>query len=86
MDAADRNAFLTPVEYLKGIGPRRAEALKSEMGVFNAGDLLNFFPYRYIDKTRYYTVSQIRQADADVQIIGRLGPVNEVKQGGGRCA
>ena len=82
MDAADRNVFLTPVEYLKGIGPRRAEALKSEMGVFNAGDLLNFFPYRYIDKTRYYTVSQIRQADADVQIVGRLGPVNEVKQGG----
>ena len=82
MDAADRNVFLTPIEYLKGIGPRRAEALKSEMGVFNAGDLLNFFPYRYIDKTRYYTVSQIRQADADVQIVGRLGPVNEVKQGG----
>ena len=76
-----RNLFLTPIEYLKGIGPRRAGALKSEMGVFNAGDLLSFFPYRYIDKTQYYTVSQIRQADADVQIVGRLGPVSEVKQG-----
>ena len=81
MDAATRNLFLTPVEYLKGIGPRRAEALRTEMGVFNAGDLLNFFPHRYIDKTRYYTVSQICQADADVQIIGRLGRVAEVKKG-----
>lgn len=80
MDTA-RNIFLTPIEYLPGIGPRRALALKAEMGLFNAGDLLNFFPYRYIDKTRYYTVSQIRDADADVQIRGRLGPVSEVKQG-----
>ena len=80
MDTA-RNIFLTPIEYLPGIGPRRALALKAEMGLFNAGDLLNFFPYRYIDKTRYYTVSQIRDADADVQIRGRLGTVSEVKQG-----
>lgn len=81
MDAS-RSVFLTPIEYLKGIGPRRAEALRAEMGIFRVGDLLNFFPYRYIDKTQYYTVSQIRQADADVQIKGRLGRVSEVKQGG----
>lgn len=77
-----RNVFLTPIEYVKGIGPRRAQVLKSEMGIFNAGDLLNFFPYRYIDKTKYYTVAEVRQAEADVQIRGRLGVVSEVKQNG----
>lgn len=82
MDTPKHNIFLTPVEYLKGIGPRRAQALKSEMNVFNAGDLLNFFPFRYIDKTKYHKISQVRDAEADVQIIGRLGNVAEVKQAG----
>lgn len=82
MDTSKHNIFLTPVEYLKGIGPRRAQALKSEMNVFNAGDLLNFFPFRYIDKTKYHKISQVRDAEADVQIIGRLGNVAEVKQAG----
>ena len=72
MDAADRNVFLTPVEYLKGIGPRRAEALKSEMGVFNAGDLLNFFPYRYIDKTRYYPGALGQDGVADMAAAVRV--------------
>ena len=82
MDTPKHNIFLTPVEYLKGIGPRRAQALKSEMNVFNAGDLLNFFPFRYIDKTKYHKISQVCDAEADVQIIGRLGNVAEVKQAG----
>ena len=80
MNTSAGNIFLTPVEYLKGIGPQRARVLKTELEIFNAGELLNFFPFRYIDKTKYYTISQSATTDADVQIVGRLGRVEEVKQ------
>ncbi len=41
-----------PIEYLKGVGPLRADMLKKELGLFTFGDLLNHFPYRHVDKTR----------------------------------
>lgn len=82
MENSQTNVFLTPIEYLKGIGPRRAMTLKNELGIYNAGDLLTFYPFRYVDKSRFYTVSQLRQVqDVDVQVVGRLGRVEEVKQG-----
>ena len=82
MENSQTNVFLTPVEFLKGIGPRRAMVLKNELGIFTAGDLLTFYPFRYVDKSRFYTVAQLRQTlDVDVQVVGRLGRVEEVKQG-----
>ncbi|MDD4819923.1 MAG: ATP-dependent DNA helicase RecG [Flavobacteriales bacterium] len=80
MNTSYGNVFLTPVEYLKGIGPQRARVLKTELEIFNGGDLLNFLPFRYIDKTKYYTISQIGDTEADVQVIGRLGRVEQIKQ------
>ena len=78
MENSQTNVFLTPIEYLKGIGPRRAMTLKNELGIYNAGDLLTFYPFRYVDKSRFYTVSQLRQVqDVDVQVVGRLGRVEE---------
>jgi ATP-dependent DNA helicase RecG len=54
-----------PIEYLKGVGPMRADMLKKELGIFTFGDLLDHFPYRYVDKTRIRTVSEINhQTDA----------------------
>jgi ATP-dependent DNA helicase RecG len=58
----------TSVEYLKGVGAARAELLKNELGIFTYGQLLNYFPYRYIDRTKFHKISEIT-ADADyVQI------------------
>jgi ATP-dependent DNA helicase RecG len=45
--------LLTPIEYLKGIGPSRGELLRKELNINKYGDLMNLFPYRYIDRTRY---------------------------------
>ena len=82
MENSQTNVFLTPVEFLKGIGPRRAMVLKNDLGIFTAGDLLTFYTLRYVDKSRFYTVAQLRQTlDVDVQVVGRLGRVEEVKQG-----
>jgi len=43
----------TPIDYLKGVGPNRADLLRKELGIHTYQDLLNLFPNRYIDRTRY---------------------------------
>lgn len=48
-----------PIEYLKGVGPLRADLLKKELGIFTFGQLLDHFPYRYVDKTRIRTIAEI---------------------------
>ncbi|TLP72802.1 ATP-dependent DNA helicase RecG [Maribacter sp. ACAM166] len=70
----------TPIVYLKGVGPNRAETLKSELGVETYQDLLNLFPNRYIDKTQYYKIAQLQRSSADVQIIGKLVHIKSVEQ------
>src|SRR4051812_36607769 len=62
----------TSIEFLKGVGPERAKLLKSELNIHTFGDLLQFFPFRYVDRTKFYKVSEI---DADlpyIQLRGRI--------------
>ena len=66
------NFLNTSIDYLKGIGPNRAEVLKKELKIFTYNDLLNFFPYRYIDRTKFYNINEIQKSNADVQIIGKF--------------
>ena len=47
-----------PIEYLKGIGPQRAEVLKKELNIFLYKDLLTYFPFRYVDRTKFHTISE----------------------------
>ncbi|WP_284460616.1 hypothetical protein, partial [Chryseobacterium sp.] len=49
----------TSIEYVKGIGPERAKLIKSVLGLSTVEDLLNFYPIRYLDKSKIYTVSQL---------------------------
>ena len=44
----------TPIDYLKGVGPSRADLLRSEVGIQTYQDLINLFPNRYLDRTKYY--------------------------------
>lgn len=62
----------TPIDYIKGVGPNRADLLRKEVGIHTYQDLLNFFPNRYIDKTRYYKINQIEKNSAEVQIVGKI--------------
>ena len=70
----------TPIAYLKGVGPNRADSLQSELGIHVYQDLLNLFPNRYIDKTQYYKIGQLQKTSADVQIIGKLIHIKTVEQ------
>jgi ATP-dependent DNA helicase RecG len=66
------NLLQTPIEYLKGVGPQRGELLRKEIGIHKYSDLLNFFPNRYIDRTRYYKINELLNNVAEVQIIGKI--------------
>lgn len=62
----------TPIDYLKGVGPARADLLRKEMGIHTFQDLLNLFPNRYIDRTKYYKIKELQQTSAEVQIVGKI--------------
>ena len=66
------NMLHTPLAYLKGVGPNRAETLKTELGLEVFGDLLQLYPNRYLDKTQYYKINQLHNSGADVQIVGKV--------------
>ncbi|HCQ14913.1 MAG TPA: ATP-dependent DNA helicase RecG, partial [Cryomorphaceae bacterium] len=68
----------TSIEYLKGVGPAKAELLKKEAQIFSFGDLLHLFPFRYVDRSQFYTIAEIRDADTEVQIVGRITQLEEV--------
>ena len=75
MSKRNDNILSSPIEYLKGVGPQRAELLKKELGIFTFKDLLEHFPFRHIDKT---IVTPIRDIDLNsewVQIAGKLTSV-----------
>jgi ATP-dependent DNA helicase RecG len=62
----------TPIEYLTGVGPLRADMLKKELRIFTYRDLLYHFPFRYIDKTRFHRISELTEDADTVQIKGIL--------------
>lgn len=58
--------------YLKGVGPSRAETLEKELGLKTLGDLATFFPFRYIDRTKFYKIEDLVETSAEFQIIGKI--------------
>jgi len=78
------NYLQTPIAYLKGVGPNRADSLKTELGIHTYQDLIQLFPNRYIDKTQYYKINQLQRNSADVQIIGKIIHIKTVEQQKGK--
>ncbi|TRZ77740.1 MAG: ATP-dependent DNA helicase RecG, partial [Chitinophagaceae bacterium] len=60
------------MEYLKGVGPLRADLLKKELEIYTFGDLLQHFPHRHIDKTQVSTIASIRPEQDFIQVKGVL--------------
>ncbi len=75
------NLLETPIEYLKGVGPTRGTLLRKELGIHKYGDLVNFYPNRYIDRTRYYKINELQGITAEVQIVGKIIHIKTVEFG-----
>ena len=69
------------IEFLKGVGPQRAEVLKSELGIFTCRDLLFHFPFRYIDRTKFHKIRDIHTEGEQVQIRGVLRRLETLGEG-----
>lgn len=74
----------TPVEFLKGVGPSRGELLRKELGIHKYGDLIQLFPNRYIDRTRYYKINELVATNSEVQLIGKIISLKTVEQKRGK--
>ncbi|WP_162342356.1 ATP-dependent DNA helicase RecG [Cyclobacterium salsum] len=73
--------FDTKIEYLKGVGPQRAQLLNKELEVFTFGDLLQHYPFRYEDRTRFYKIREIQPDLQQVQVIGKITSVQSIGEG-----
>ena len=63
------NFLQTPIDYLKGVGPNRADLLRKELGLHTYQDLINLFPNSYIDRTQYYKINQLQRNSSHVTIL-----------------
>jgi len=70
--SAAANILANPIEYLKGVGPQRADLLKKELNIFTFGDLLNHFPFRYVDRTKINSISELTPETEYAQVAGVL--------------
>lgn len=78
------NYLQTPIDYLKGVGPNRADLLRKELGIHTYQDLINLFPNRYIDRTQYYKIKGLQPNTAEIQVIGKITKFTEVAQKRGK--
>ena len=62
--------FSTSIEFLKGVGPQRAALLNKELSIFNFGDLIQHYPFRYEDRTKFYAIAEVHDEMQYVQVKG----------------
>lgn len=77
------NNLNTSISYLKGVGPGRADLLKTELGIRTFGDLVNFYPNRYIDRSQFMKINQLQQNTSEIQILGKITELRTVQQAKG---
>ena len=64
--------FDTSLEFLKGVGPQRAALLQKELKLFTFGDLVQHYPFRYEDRTKFYAIGEVNEGMPFVQIKGKI--------------
>jgi len=69
------------VEYIKGVGPRRAELLNKELNIFTWGDLLSYYPFRYTDRSKFLKIGEIKSDAAYVQVKGYIRDIQIIGAG-----
>lgn len=69
------------IEYLKGVGPQRAETLRLELGIHTCRDLLFHFPFRYIDRTKFHRIRDLHHEGETVQLRGTLRRLETLGEG-----
>ena len=71
----------TPIEFLKGVGPTRAAMLQRELDIYTYGDLLEYFPYRYVDRSQRSTIRDINIDEPYVVLRGTIHDMHTIGEG-----
>ena len=71
----------TPIEFLKGVGPARAQMLQRELDIYTYGDLLEYFPYRYVDRSQTTTIAMMNIDEPYVVLRGTIRDLHTVGNG-----
>ena len=73
--------FQQDIKFLNGVGPKRAELLNKELQIFTFGDLITYYPYKYVDRSKFFSTGEIDSKLAYIQLKGRI---SNFRQEGGR--
>jgi len=73
--------LLTPIEYLKGVGPKRGELLRKEAGISTYYDMLTYYPFRHVDRSRFLPIAEINSENIYLQIRGKVTDVQLAGKG-----
>ncbi|MCR4737398.1 MAG: ATP-dependent DNA helicase RecG [Bacteroidales bacterium] len=82
--AAEYDILKTPIEFLKGVGPKRAEVFRKEFDIHTFDDLLHYYPYRHVDKSQVFKVADIVEDGSYIQLRGRISNLQVVGQQRGK--
>ena len=69
------------IKFIPGVGPRRKELLNKELGIETFGDLLEYYPYKYVDRSKIYTIGELVGEMPFVQIKGKILSFEEFDMG-----
>tara|TARA_B100000902_G_C27322379_1_gene925591 strand:+ start:5738 stop:7837 length:2100 start_codon:yes stop_codon:yes gene_type:complete len=72
------NILNSPIEFLKGVGPKRSELLRGELGINTFNDLLHFYPFRYVDRSKVFDISEINENMPYIQVKGKITSIKEI--------
>ena len=67
------------IEFIKGIGPTRSKLLNEELNLKTIKDLIDFYPYRYIDRSKFFKINELPKNQSEVQIIGKIKSIKRTK-------
>ncbi|MDO5761113.1 MAG: ATP-dependent DNA helicase RecG [Bacteroidales bacterium] len=76
------NILLQDIKYLQGVGPQRAELLANELNIRTLGDLLSYYPYKYVDRSRIYRISELSSNMPYIQVCGEILYFEQLGDGG----
>jgi ATP-dependent DNA helicase RecG len=72
------------IQFLQGVGPKRAELLRQELTINTIEDLLTYYPYRYVDRSRFYKISEVTSDMPFIQIKGKIQGYASIGKGRGK--
>lgn len=73
--------FDTKIEFLQGVGPQRAALINKELNIFTFGELLQHYPFRYEDRTRFFKIRELHAEMESVQVMARIKKIELVGMG-----